>query len=220
MARPTELNKKLQTTICKHLKDGCSVRDACAVVGLSHRAYFKWRQRGLAELARIETGGEPNQAEAIYANFAEKTAIAIASAKTHAIATIARGMDWRTEITTTTKTRTETRLDAEGKPYEYKEEEVTVTKKHLPGDTRPAIEYLRRRHFTEWGDKHQVQLGVWEQAIADAGNGLIDAETLIEAFGSVEGLFEAIADVELATRLFDELGIAAPLGESEDGTGA
>lgn len=52
MARPCELTDDLSIEIARHLIEGLSIADACALSGISERSYHNW-------IARGEDGEEP-----------------------------------------------------------------------------------------------------------------------------------------------------------------
>ena len=153
MARPTKLDKKLQTKIVKLLKTGVTVRDMCAHVGIAESTYYDWMARG-------EAG------EDLFSEFAEAVSRALGDAKVVAIGTLRSAMSPYTQKASTTETFTETRVGRDGKPYDYvrKLERETVTL--FQGDWRAAVEYLRRRFPEEWGDKSQVDVNISIELIA------------------------------------------------------
>lgn len=159
MARPTKLNKKLQTQIVKLLKTGVTVRDMCTHIGIAESTYYDWMARG-------EAGDEA------FSEFSETVSRALGDAKVVAIGTLRSAMSPYTQKATSTETFTETRIGRDGKPYDYvrKTERETVTL--FQGDWRAAVDYLRRRFPEEWGDKSQVDIKISAELIVKTINAL------------------------------------------------
>ena len=139
---------KVQKDLIAALKTGATDRDVCAHVGIHPDTFYDWLRRG-------ETG------EAEYSEFSDAVTRARVTAKANAIETLATAMHPHKGVSRAVKTYTETRLrkvvDPESgevveEPYEYKETTVTETTTWFQGDWRASVEYLKRRHKSEWGD--------------------------------------------------------------------
>ena len=84
MARPTDLTDALAIEVARHLIDGSSIADACALTGIGESTYHQWIARGAA-------------GESPFAEFAELTRAARAEGRKHYVAVIraASFADWR-----------------------------------------------------------------------------------------------------------------------------
>lgn len=192
MARPTKLTKALRNKIVAALKTGASIADVCQHVGIAEQTYYNWK-------ARAEEG-EPE-----YLEFLEATTRAQAHAKATAIKTLKTAMQPYEQTTVTREIFTETRMTPGGFPYEYKRQLERTAVTHYQGDWHAAVEYLKRRHYDEWGDKARID--DWRsQAIADIKAGIIAFEALAEAF-----------DESLATELFKAAGVPVSVGQGATG---
>lgn len=146
--RPTKLTKALQKKIVAALKTGASIADVCQHVGLHKSTYYDWLQRG--------SDGEPE-----FSDFSDATTRAQADAKTTAIKTLKIAMQPYDETSVSVEIYTETRLTPGGFPYDYSRRTERKTVTSYKGDWRAAVEYLKRRHFAEWGDQsRRVNLNV------------------------------------------------------------
>jgi hypothetical protein len=201
MARPTKLTKALQTKIVSALKTGATIEDVCQYCGIGSTTFYEWQAIGVA---CIEGGAHARMPEdpaeqARFAEFADSIGKAQVDAKMAAIKALKTAMLGYSQTSTTVETFTETRFK-DGKPYEYvrKTERKQVTR--YAGDWKAGIEYLKRRHFDEWGDKAKID--DWQsQAIADIKAGRIEFEALADGFGTEE-----------AARLFAAAGKPAQAG--------
>lgn len=192
MARPTKLTKALRNKIVAALKTGVSIADVCQHVGIAEQTYYNWK-------ARAEEG-EPE-----YLEFLEASTRAQADAKATAIKTLKTAMLPYSETSITTETFTETRLNRGGFPYDYVRQLERKVVTHYQGDWHAAVEYLKRRHYDEWGDKARID--DWRsQAIADIKAGIIAFEALAEAF-----------DESLATELFRAAGVPVQVEQGAAG---
>lgn len=206
MARPTKLNKTLQSKLVKVLKTGATVADACQHVGIHKDTFYDWLKRG-------EAG------EAEFSDFSDAVSRAFGNAKVVAIGTLRNAMTPYKQTSTTVETFTETKLDRSGKPYEYKRQTERKSVTVMAGDWRAAVEYLKRRFADEWGDRQKIE--DWrDQAIADLRDGKFTFDALADAFGGREGLIEAFGGISLAARLFAAAGIPVQVGESADASEA
>lgn len=147
MARPTKLNKALQTKLVKLLKTGATVADACQHVGLAESTFYDWQAKGDA-------------GDSEFLEFSEAVNRARNDAKVSAIDTLRTAMSPYRETSTTTETFTETRLDRKGAPYEYTRQTERKTVTLMAGDWRAAVEYLKRRYPDEWSEKRILELGL------------------------------------------------------------
>lgn len=169
MGRPTKLDATLQKHIVAALKTGATVEDVCVSVGIHKSSFYDWLKRG-------ETG------EAPYSDFSDAVTRAQQDAKMAAIKTLRTAMDPFTETTKVTETFSETRIGRDGLPYEYKRVKQSVTKVRRQGDWRAALEYLKRRHYDEWGDRQRVD--DWRsEAVELLKAGALTVEALEEEFG-------------------------------------
>ncbi len=193
VGRPTLLTKALQNKIVAALNTGATIVDVCASIPLHKDTFYTWLKRG-------ELGEVP------FADFTDAISRAQQDAKMAAMKALRVAMNPHQAVSETVETFAETRLDREGKPYEYvkKVEKRTVTK--FAGDWRAAIEYLKRRHYAEWGDRSKVD--DWRsEAVALIREGRLSYEALIEEFGREE-----------ADRLFVSAGISGTeQGETGEG---
>lgn len=209
MGRPTKLDAKLQKAIVVGLKTGATINDVCSSVGIGKATYYQWLEIGEAALA-----GEPHprmpEGEAeqkLFADFADAVTRAQSDAKHAAIKTLRAAMNPYTETHKFTKSFKETRLKRDGTAYEYKREEASKTTIRRQGDWRAALEYLKRRHYDEWGDRSKLDLDPDAAIIAAIRAGEVTYEALSEEFGREE-----------ATRLYRAAGETpqAGAGESEE----
>lgn len=145
---------KVQKQLIAALKTGATIADVCAHVGIAQSTYYAWLERGATE---------PDSA---FSEFLEAATRAQLDAKVTAIGTLKSAMLPYREKSRRVETFTETRLDKHGEPYEYKKETVTETVSIYNGDWHAAIEFLKRRHPDEWGDKLDID---WRKELADAG---------------------------------------------------
>jgi hypothetical protein len=84
VARPTDLTEALSIEVARHLIDGCSIADACALTGIGESTYHQWVARGAA-------------GESPFAEFAELTRAARAEGRQHHVRAIrsATADDWK-----------------------------------------------------------------------------------------------------------------------------
>lgn len=161
MARPTKLTKALQSKIVAALKTGATVADMCQHVGIGESTFYLWQDIGQACIdGRVHDRAPETDAEkARYIEFVEAVISAQADAKAAAMKVLRTAMEPHQQVSTKVKTYKETRINkVTGEPYEYVEvqEEKTITT--FPGDWRAGVEYLKRRHFDEWGDKSKQEI--------------------------------------------------------------
>jgi len=152
------------------LETGATDVDVCTYVGIGQTTFYEWIAIGDAVIAGgdHERMPERQDEQALFAEFAKAVSRARGSAKITAIGTLHAAMKPFTEISTSVKTYSETRLrkdidkttgqlvDVE---YTYREKTTTRTRTRRQGDWRASVEYLRRRHKTEWGDNVDVTSG-------------------------------------------------------------
>lgn len=81
MARPTKYTETLASEICRHLKTGCTRRDAFNAVGISDETFANWLKNKLGFLEQV------NRAEAEVAN-----------SMTRAVVKAGNDGDWRAAL--------------------------------------------------------------------------------------------------------------------------
>lgn len=191
--RPTKLNKVLQNRIVAALKTGATIEDACQHVGIVKSTFYDWLHRGNAD--------EPD-----FSDFSNAVTRAQADAKMAAMKVLRMAMAPYEEVSTTIEEFTETRLTRSGTPYDYtrKTEKKVVTR--YAGDWRAGVEYLKRRHYGEWGDRSKID--DWRsEAIELIRRGEVAYDALEQELGG-----------ELAEELFKSAGVPiANAGESSAG---
>ncbi|MBZ0293357.1 MAG: hypothetical protein K8L99_12390 [Anaerolineae bacterium] len=160
MARPTKLTKTIQNKLIKVIKTGATIKDACTYAGVGESTFYKWQSIGNAILEERDHEHMPEDEadKKRFVEFVEAVTRAQDTAKVTAVEAIFLAMKPYNETSTMKDTFTETRIDRKtGKPYEYVRvtERKTVTRR--AGDWRAALEYLKRRHYDEWGDKSRFE---------------------------------------------------------------
>lgn len=191
--RYTLLTPELHKSIVQSLTLGCPIVDACHYVNIYESTFYRWRNRGQAELERVaaDTRLRIRKEEQVYCEFYKDTTRAQADARRSAVASIrqAYGLGGIVSENVTTKTVSETKLrkvkKADGsiveEPYTWTRTETTKAVLHTPSDWRAAMEFLRRRDKENWSDKIIVSVeDLRNQAIADIHAGKLTYEALAE----------------------------------------
>lgn len=80
MARPTKLTPEVQRKLVGLTRAGIYLTSSAPFVGVTRPTVRSWIRRGEAEMARVNGGQPPNEAEEPYARFAR----AMMTAKAHA----------------------------------------------------------------------------------------------------------------------------------------
>ena len=132
MGRPTKLNSRRQTAICKALRHGSSFLAAAASAGIAEDTFTTWRKRGAEE----NSGPYHNLVLAIEKSLAEGEALA-------AQAVFKSFTETSTEIVEETLPNGDSRTK-------------TITR---PPDPRIALSWLERRVGGRWNPAHRVALG-------------------------------------------------------------
>lgn len=210
--RNTLLTPELHKAIVDSLTLGCPIVDACQHVGITETTFYNWRNRGQAELARLEEPkARERQSEAPFVKFFEDTTRAQAEARRAAVASIrqAYGLRGITTENVTTKTVSETKLRKKRlpdgtvveEPYTWTRTETTKTVSQYPSDWRAAMEFLKRRDKENWSDKIVVSIeDLRQKAIEDIRAGRLTYEAL------------AAEDKSLADELFASAGVPIETG--------
>ena len=179
MARPTKLNKTLQSKLVKLLRAGVSIADACAHVGLGERTFYDWMARG-------ESGEDD------FSQFSQDINRARNNAKVTAIDTLhSAAMPYKTR-TVYKEHVVETRLKRNGEPYDYRHTSEHETINYFPGDWRAAVEHLKRRYPDEWSEKRILELGLSPELLERLEKVAKDAN--VPASVLFENMINAVAD--------------------------
>lgn len=131
----------MQKHLLAAIKTGATDIDACAYAGIAQSTFYDWIARGA------------NEPDTEFSEFSEAVTRARASAKMTAIGTLHSAMMPTETVKRTKHTLKETRVNTWGKEFIYEKTEEDEFTVHAPGDWRAAVEYLKRRHGNEWGDK-------------------------------------------------------------------
>lgn len=165
----------VQKHIIAALKTGATDTDVCTHVGISQSTFYLWLERGAAE------------PDSQFSEFSDAVTRARVAAKVTAIGTLHTAMMPTQTVRRTKHTVTETRQNQWGKEFLYvktDEDELTILN---PGDWRAAVEYLKRRHNSEWGDKStSVTMNVEPSLLAKVD------ELLKRTGGTLSDIFEAM----------------------------
>lgn len=211
--RNTLLTPELHKVIVDSLTLGCPIIDACQHVGIHETTYYLWRNRGQAELDRLEANpnARERKSEQPFVEFLKDTTRAQAEARRAAVASIrqAYGLRGITTENVTTKTVSETKLRKKRlpdgtvveEPYTWTRTETTKTVSQYPSDWRAAMEFLKRRDKENWSDKIVVSIeDLRQKAIEDIRAGRLTYEAL------------AAEDKSLADELFASAGVPIETG--------
>lgn len=168
MGRKTILNKDIQTTIVRLLKDGNTDVDAFTEAGIAKTTFYNWLNKG------EEDGADP-----IYVSFKDAVTRARVAARKRAVSCVKTAIIGTKTVETVTETMIETRERKDGSTYEYKQERTFEKIIRHPGDWRAAIELLKRRDPEHWSEKvnQDIQITVESgyESAADAFERLIGA---------------------------------------------
>ena len=145
MARKTKYTPELVKTITDALGMGATIKDACALAGISHETYFTWVNEK-SDFSDATTHAQSN------ARFAATLAIRKA----------VQGGAQQTSETVENVTETRLRKGANGEqvPYEYAKTQRSTTTTKYPPDWRAGVEYLKRRDPEHWSERLQVSVDV------------------------------------------------------------
>ena len=80
MGRPTKLTTQVQRKLVGLTRAGVYLTSSAPFVGVTRPTVRSWMRRGEAEMARVDAGESPDEAEQLYAEFAR----AMNQAKAHA----------------------------------------------------------------------------------------------------------------------------------------
>ena len=86
-----ELTKEIEQAIVT----GLSYRDACEVVGINESTFYKWIQRGEAELERVADGGDVAESEQPFVQFVNTIKKAIPKRKSTLLHKIRTDESWQ-----------------------------------------------------------------------------------------------------------------------------
>lgn len=101
MGAPTKCTEELIEEVSNLLQMGNYVQTACAVVGISERTFYNWRNWAEEELERREAGEKPDPSKDIFISFLQAVTRASAKAEAAAVVAIRRGFtdgDWRAAV--------------------------------------------------------------------------------------------------------------------------
>lgn len=90
MGRPTLCNEGVISQFERYLSASPYLEPVCGIVGISRHTVYSWLERGEVEQARQESGGAPDDTEAIYAEFYRRVTAARAKVETRLTGEILR----------------------------------------------------------------------------------------------------------------------------------
>lgn len=206
------LDDKLIRALGKALEDGMPDTTACASLGISTAALYKWIATGRylkGEIAEPSSLITSEQGQTLCIKLVDRVTRARAKAHQKAINALMFGIKGGTTKRKVVKLFTETRLAKDGiTTYEYRREETMNETSILAPDWRAGLAYEERRDRDNWTARQDVMAVDFETEIVKRIKaGVVDFEMLMSEFN----------DKELVTGWFEKAGVEITV--SDDTTG-
>lgn len=156
--RPSKLDASTQQIICAAIRRGLGYEPAARMAGITYRTFSRWRDRGLAEIERLEKPKtRPKAAETIFVEFCQELQRAEAEGENTNADIISKMAEGGQQVTKK-ETYQKRVWDAKQKAFvAIEESETTKVETTLP-DWRAAAFILERRHPDRWGRQIKTEV--------------------------------------------------------------
>lgn len=169
MGRKPKLTKEIQASLVENISLGLTVEDSCALVPVSHTAFYNWLNRGQNE-----------NAPRLYVDFVDAIKKAEFNRKKVLLGRIYHAGRGGKQIV---EKKTVSRTLPDGKTIVIEE---TTTVRELQPDWKADAWLLERKNPDEFGRKYQIDVTDWRKQAEKAG---VDKVQIENAFNELVGKF-------------------------------
>lgn len=163
MGRPSKFTAEARARILKCLKVGTTRKASAESAGVNYDTFLAWVKQGQECAEKADGGARLTAREAEFSEFHGAVLRAEADAAVQATAVLAKAAGgWDSKQVTRTVKSVESVKKTKYRDGTVVEEpivlelvtETTIERREF--DWRPALEFLKRRHREEWGDRQDV----------------------------------------------------------------